>query len=174
MIVSFRMHVVFLWDWWQIWHWPQQHPKARCLGRKQHSASSAWTPQEGLCLLSQQLPWGCFPLSGWSGSRVLQILFSFSVSNQGGNLSSGWNQWKNPAASNRFGIFLWQHWRKDTIYLVNATQETHYHMWITVRSAVFIDWLDPLCVDGWNKVRLKKYSYFPVKTVNFAGLTAWL
>lgn len=148
------MHVVFLWDWWQIWHWPQQHPQARCLGGKQHSASGAWTPQEGLCLLSQQLPWGRFPLSGWSSSRVLQscslLLSLLHPPDQGGNLRSGSNQWKNPADSSRFGIFLWQCKRKGTIYSLNATQETHHHMWITVRSAVFINWPDPLCVDGWN------------------------
>lgn len=163
------MHVVFLWDWWPIWHWPQQHPKARRLGGKQHSASGAWTPQEGLCFLSQQFSWGRFPLSGWFGLKVLQICSLFCSTDKGGNLSAGSNQWRNLADSSRFEIFLWQCKRKDTIYFVKATQETQHHMWISVRS-VFIARQDPLCLDGWCKVIIKKNFDISVKTTNFALL----
>lgn len=106
----------------------------------------------------------------WEFYRVVLSLFLSLLhpTDQGGNLSSGSKQWKNPADSGRFGFFLWQYERKDMIYLVNSTQETHHHIWITVWSAVFIVWLDPLYVDDWNKVRIKKYSHIPVKTGNFA------
>lgn len=126
------MHVVFLWDRRQIWHWPQQHPKARCLGGKQHRAGGTRTPQEGLCFLSQQFPWGRFPFPGWFRSRVLHHCFLFlsllHPTDQGGHLSSDSNQWKNPADSSRSGIFLWQCKRKDTIDSVKAGQETQHHM----------------------------------------------
>lgn len=164
------MHVVFLWDWRPIRHRPQQHPQARRLGGKQHSASGAWTPQEGLCFLSQQFPWGRFPLSGWFGLKVLQVCSPFCSTDKGGNLSCGSNQWKNPADSRRFEIFLWQCKRKDTIYFVKATQETQHHTWISVRSVVFNAWQGPLCLDGWCKVRIKTNLDIPVKTTNFALL----
>lgn len=147
------MHVVFLWDRWQIWHWSQQHPKARCLGGKQHSASGTWTPQEGLCFLSQQFPRGCFPFSGWFGLRVLQSYILFLTllhrTDQGGHLGSDSIQWKNPADSSRSGIFLWQCKRKDTIDSVKAGQETQHHMWMNHCQSCSFYCLTGPCLYRW-------------------------